>query len=101
MSHLVKEICARLRHIDTLDEVPGARAALPQCNVLWDAAALIEREFGSSKGDEDDRRTETHFRQISTTYGWAGDARLIVELWAPHGANVPAEWAARVLGIEL
>jgi hypothetical protein len=43
---LVAAIVDRLRHIDTLDEVPGARLGLPTYNVLWDAASLIEREFG-------------------------------------------------------
>ena len=43
---LVREIAAWLRHIDRLDEIPGAKVGLPNLNPLWDASFAIEREFG-------------------------------------------------------
>jgi hypothetical protein len=42
---IVAEIAAWLRHIDRLDEIPGARLPLPQFNPLWDASFEIERRF--------------------------------------------------------
>lgn len=42
-----QEIADWLRHIDRLDEIPGARNGLPLFNPLWDAAEAIEREFGT------------------------------------------------------
>jgi hypothetical protein len=46
---LVREIAAWLRHIDRLDEIPGAKRSMPYYNPLWDAAAAIEREFGDNR----------------------------------------------------
>jgi hypothetical protein len=43
---LVYEIAAWLRHIDRLDEIPGAKWPGLIYNPLWDAANAIEREFG-------------------------------------------------------
>jgi hypothetical protein len=45
---IVREIAAWLRHIDRLDEIPGAKLGMPALNPLWDAAVAIEREFGES-----------------------------------------------------
>lgn len=42
---LVREIAAWLRHIDRLDEIPGARDTMPRRNPLWDASLALEREF--------------------------------------------------------
>lgn len=42
---LVREIAAWLRHIDRLDETPGARDLLPGRNPLWDASMALERKF--------------------------------------------------------
>lgn len=42
----VEEIAAWLQHIDRLDEIPGARSALPEHNVLWNAAQAIRQHFG-------------------------------------------------------
>lgn len=42
----VREIAAWLRHIDRLDEIPGAKWPGLKFNPLWDAANAIEREFG-------------------------------------------------------
>jgi hypothetical protein len=34
-----------LRHIDRLDEIPGAKAGMPEFNPLWDAGVLLEQKF--------------------------------------------------------
>jgi hypothetical protein len=41
----VAEAAAWLRHIDRLDEIPGASLGMPDLNPLWDAAAAIEHAF--------------------------------------------------------
>lgn len=30
--------------------------------------------------------------QVSRAYGWPGDDTLVVDLWAPHGHDVPDPW---------
>jgi phytoene/squalene synthetase len=42
----VADAAALLRHIDTLEKVPGAAALLPEQNPLWEAAGLLQRELG-------------------------------------------------------
>ena len=38
----VREACRLMRHVDTLDKVPGARDGLPHLNPLWDGSAYVE-----------------------------------------------------------
>jgi hypothetical protein len=45
---LVERIASWLQHIDRLDEIPGAKAAMPKYNPLWDAAEAIRAEFSST-----------------------------------------------------
>jgi len=45
---LVERIASWLQHIDRLDEIPGAREAMPQYNPLWDAAEAIRIEFSDA-----------------------------------------------------
>jgi hypothetical protein len=40
------EVATWLRHIDRLDEIPGAKMGLPRFNPLWDASVALERKFG-------------------------------------------------------
>ena len=40
-----------LRHIDRLDEIPGAKAGMPTYNPLWDAGMAVIREFGGATHD--------------------------------------------------
>jgi hypothetical protein len=45
--------------------------------------------------------TATHWRNAARDYGWRrGDVPLVVELWAPHGRDVPREWMERVFDRE-
>lgn len=41
-------------------------------------------------GDE----TATHWRQAGRDYGWP-NAPVVVDLWAPHGREMPADWLER------
>jgi hypothetical protein len=43
---VAERIAAWLQHVERLGEIPGARAAMPEHNPLWDAAEAIRREFG-------------------------------------------------------
>jgi hypothetical protein len=46
------------------------------------------------------RLTGTHWRQGARDYGWPGcRVSLVVELWAPHGQDVPQRWRQRVFTI--
>jgi hypothetical protein len=38
-----------LRHIDRLDEIPGAALGMPKHNPLWDAASAALRTFGGDR----------------------------------------------------
>lgn len=35
-----------LRHIDRLNEIPGAKRGLPDFNPLWDASVALKKKFG-------------------------------------------------------
>jgi hypothetical protein len=50
-AQVAEEIADWLQHIDRLDEIPGARAGLPDQNPLWDAAEAIRVRFGAPGGD--------------------------------------------------
>lgn len=41
-----KKIVKWLRHVDRLDEIPGAAIGMPKYNPLWDAASRIEKFNG-------------------------------------------------------
>ena len=40
----------------------------------------------------------THWRAGGRWYGWRSESEvpLVVELWVPHGRDLPREWAERV-----
>jgi hypothetical protein len=43
---MVREIAQWLMHIDRLDEIPGAKAGLPDANPLWDAGVKLAKRYG-------------------------------------------------------
>lgn len=46
------------------------------------------------------RHTSTHWYQAGRDYGWPNySGRFVVELWAPHNRDVPADWMARFTNI--
>jgi hypothetical protein len=45
----VETVANWLRHIDRLDEIPGANFGMPRFNPLWDAAGAIEQTFGGQR----------------------------------------------------
>lgn len=46
-----ERIGAWLRHVDRLDEIPGATRGMPTHNPLWDAGMAIIHEFGGTTHD--------------------------------------------------
>lgn len=48
ISDLVTMIAAWLRHVDRLEQFPGAALGLPDDNPLWDVSLELEHVFGST-----------------------------------------------------
>jgi hypothetical protein len=46
---LVTEIAEWLRHVDRLDEIPGALVPGLPYNPLWDASFALQREFSAER----------------------------------------------------
>lgn len=46
LRHHTRLAAAWLRHIDRLDEIPGAKIGMPRHNPLWDAGIKLEETFG-------------------------------------------------------
>ena len=55
----VREACRLMRHVDTLDKVPGARDGLPHLNPLWDGSVYVEDALVGPFADRIQRPAQT------------------------------------------